>query len=49
MDIIRQTQIEADANNLKKAIIKQFAKFNVKIDITRHQVMEDRIVFLIKM
>lgn len=49
MDFIERAQIEDDADDLERDIVKQYAKYNVNMGIHKRVIVEDRVVFLIKL
>lgn len=46
--IIDRVFVEADVNDLKEDIEKQFGKFNVNVGVKASKIMGNRIVFLLK-
>lgn len=49
MSFIEQARLEDEADELEENIIKQYAKYNINIDITKWQFRGDRFVFKVKM
>lgn len=49
MNFVEQTQIEADADDLEKSIIKQFQKYGVNLGFTSRVIFRDRFAFLVKL